>query len=193
MIYNSNAAEDYKNILQYINEYTKGFGAQNVQVDPTRLTQVCLNIRSQFPHVDGIDNASAFKKVANFVAHFIHLKPIKSSISALGGAGHSDINAVVAFDIAILCLQHSHIRQKSGALTAINRGIYISDHSYHDIIEALSAPNICPTQHYQILAVLFEQIVYKTNPQCQYSPEPSTLGYYIKPHSVTESDDMSSA
>lgn len=184
MIYASNPIDDYNNILQYINEYTKAFGVNIVQIDTAALIKVCFEIRNAFPHVDGIESASVFKKAAYFVAHFIKAKPIRAEIMAVGGAAKSDINAVISFDIALAILQNSKILQSDGGTKSVDQPIYISDHSYTDIIEALSSEHFCPTYHYQLLAVLFEQLVYKTNRHCEYLPKPER-GYYPTVHSVT--------
>lgn len=193
MIYNENPLIDYDNILHYINEYTKSFGVQDVQVETKDLLALCSSIRTKFPHVDGIEKASAFKKVANFVAHFIQISPIKTAIAATAGnaSEKSDINAVVAFDIAIACLEKSSIELGPENIKKIDQPIYISDHSYKDIIEALSTSDICPEKHYQLLAVFFEQIVYKTNRHCEYPPKNSGPTYYGEPFSPNYGDEMS--
>lgn len=202
MIYNQRPEQDYNNILRYIDDFTSIFVDQLsidfIQIDTSSLAVVCSGIRQRFPHIDGFENASAFKKVAYFVAHFMWRKPIRTKFSVIDGISEerADINAVVAFDIAITCLQGSKIVKKDGTTKAIDKPIYLSDHSYKDIIEALSVGEICPEHHYHILAVFFEQLVYKTNPECQYSPDnPAEDGspqasYYATSHSVTDGDDM---
>ena len=137
MIYANSPIDDYNNILQYINSYTKAFGVNAVQIDTDALLKVCFEIRNAFPHVDGIESASVFKKAAYFVAHFIKARLIRAEIMAVGGAAKSDINAVISFDIAIFTLQNSRIIQLDGNTKSVDKQIYISDHSYTDIIEAL--------------------------------------------------------
>lgn len=202
MIYNQRAEQDYNNILRYIDDFTSSFRDQLsidfIQIDTSALTAVCSGIRQKFPHIDGFENASAFKKVAYFVAHFMSRRPIRTKFSIIDGISEekADINAVVAFDIAIACLEGSKIVKKDGTTQTIEKNIYLSDHSYKDIIEALSVGEICPKHHYHILTVFFEQLVYKTNPECQYSPDnPAADGshqtsYYGTPFSVTDGDDL---
>ena len=79
-----------------------------------------------------------------------------------------DSNAVIAFDIAITCLNSSTIANKDGEDKALSNPIYISDHSYWDIIQVLSK-GITPQLHFHIISVYLEQLVYKCNPELEYS------------------------
>jgi len=193
MIYNKQLESDYINILQYIDKYTKELGAEDVQIDTEQLAQICGEIRQNFPHADGLAKASAFKKVANFVSHFLAYKPIKTTIRTIEDVSpeKADINAIVAFDIAIMCLENSKIVKEGGREIAVDRPIYISGHSYRDVIEALSVSTISPKHHYQILAVFFEQLVYKTNSHCEYKEHPTLETPYGEPFGVAGGDEMS--
>ena len=170
MIYTENPAIDRNNILRYIDDFFDANEMESVQVDTPEVYQVCVRMRSRFPHVDGISKASVFKKIANFVAHFLEIKPIKTLYpgNTIDGLSSYDINAVIALDIAVTCLHNSTIKQANGDVKTIKNPIYISNHSYADIIEALSFDHINQEMHYHLLAVFFEQITYKTNRDCEY-------------------------
>lgn len=193
IIYNKQIEQDYLNILQYCNEVTKALGAEDVPINTEELAQICIDIRQNFPHTDGLAKASAFKKVANFVSHFLAYRPIKAAIRAISDVSleKADINAVVAFDIAIGCLQHSKIVKGAEVELVVDQPLYVSGHSYRDIIEALSVTTVSPKNHYQLLAVFFEQLVYKTNGHCEYKETPSLSTPYSKPFDASGGDDLS--
>lgn len=192
LIYNSSAVKDYNNILRYIDDFTKEIGVSDVQIDIEELVTLCQEIRQDFPHTDGLNQASVFKKVANFVAHFLHYRPIKSVVPVIHGVDpdRADVNAIVAFDIAIACLEKSKIVKSAEVEIEVDRPIYVSGHSYRDIIEALSVTEVSPKQHYQLLAVFFEQLVYKTNSHCEYKDSADAPTPYGTPFSVTDGDGM---
>lgn len=179
MLYTQNPTEDRNNIINHINAFVGANGCNEIQVDSQEVSAVCLRMRRDFPHVDGIEKASAFKKVANFVAHFMELRPIKSALDIpIDGIGVDyDINAVIAFDIAIASLEGSTIKFDDDSEKVVSNKIYVSDHSYADIIYALSDGDVKHKSHFHMLAVLFEQIVYKTNRHCEYKVT-KDVGYY---------------
>jgi hypothetical protein len=184
LLYTKNAVDDRNNVINHIAEFIGANDGHDIQVDSQEVLSVCVRMRRDFPHVDGMEKASAFKKVANFVAHFLELRPVKSSMDIpIEGIGTDyDINAVIALDIAIASLQGSIIKFDNGTKKTVDKPIYISDHSYADIIHALSEPNITQKTYFHILAVLFEQIVYKTNGHCEYKGQVNAQedgpGYY---------------
>lgn len=195
MIYTGDPIQDQNHIAQYINEYTKTLQVSDVQIDTKALREACFGMIAKFPHADGIDKASAFKKMGNFIAHFIFQSPIRSSFPTLviAGAPEYNPNAVVAFEIALYCLENSKIVQSNGEIKALSKPIYISDHSYGDIIDALSSEDISPKHHYKLITVLLEQIVYKTNGHCEYkptNPTGSSPGLYTEPYPASSGDDM---
>lgn len=171
MIYTESPITDWNNIVQHIDCFTTNVGQTGVLVDSEVLRYLCTKMRENFPHTDGIDKASTFKKAASFMAHFLEMKPIKSEpTTRIPGLSSYDLNAVVALDIAIICIEKSSILQKDGAPLIISNPIYISDHSYVDMIEALSSEYIIHKTHFHLLHVLLEQITYKTNSHCEYKP-----------------------
>ena len=171
MIYNESINEDLINIFQYINDFTKELSVEDVQIDTEECLQIVVNYRKKFPYVEGIEKSSVFKKVANFICFFLSKRPIKTSFpdSATKKLSKYDPNAIIAFDIAITCLEGSTIFSENGKDKVISKQINISDHSYYDILDALSSVEIKPQTHFKILAVFFEQLTYKCNPKCQYN------------------------
>lgn len=170
MIYNETIHDDLKNIYHYINHFTKELGVEKVQIDTDECFQVVINYRKKFPYVDGIEESSTFKKVSNFVCFFLSKRPIKTVFpdSATKELSKYDPNAIIAFDIAIACLEGSTITLEDGGDRLISANITLSDHSYYDILDALSSIDINPKNHFKLLAVFFEQLTYKCNPDCEY-------------------------
>lgn len=195
MIYTKDIHQDRDNIIRHIDDFFRALGVSGMHLDSSEVLSVCIRMRSKFPYKGGIDKASVFKKAANFVSHFLELKPIKSQLPngyKIGDMIDFDINAVIALDIAIICLTDSSITQSNGNVVTINEPIYISDHSYADIIEALSNPDMKQETHYDLIRVLLEQITYKTNPHCEYKPSTtqSKKGFYTEPFNLWK-DEMS--
>ena len=191
MLYTERPLTDVINILQYIDKFTLSIGFEDIQINSSQVVEVCVKMRQKFPHLDGLEQSSTFKKVANFVAWFIALSPVKSEFPAnsiTGLAGKYNPNAVIAFDIAITCLENSTIHSITGD-RIVSNPLYVSDHSYADIICALSQADLKPDTHYHLLAVFFEQLTYKSNPQCEYGRLNSSQNHYY-PTAALHMDDM---
>ena len=173
VLYNKDQYTDLVFLLTYIDEFTAGIGETSVEVDPDVCASVLTMMRNDFPHVDGIDRASAFKKMAYFMTFFIGERPMiqpKFSVNNVSPeifkiSNHA--NAMVALQIAIDSLEGAEIIREDGSKKVLKGRIQLSEHSYIDMIDALN--NISPVNHYKILAVLLEQLAYKTNSDCQYT------------------------
>lgn len=171
MLYNKNQLQDIVYVLKYINDLTKELGmSEGALIDADAVFRIVEGCRQEFPHIDGIDQASAFKLVANFVCYFVAERPIKSSFPAtvIGeklAKVENHQNAIVAFSLARTALHGAKIFRNDKTFDVKNP-IKISAHSYGDIVEALTG--ITPNGHFKLVTVLFEQLVYKTNPECQY-------------------------
>ena len=170
ILYNDNITADMLNLLAYINDFTKGLGETQVQVDIAVCRSIILGMRQDFPHVDGLESASAFKKVANFAVFFIGDRPIQSPFSTDNIGKLAKIsnhqNVIVALHLAIDSLHGAVINTKDGKSMELKNRIQLSKHSYCDIVDALHAAT--PATHFKMLAVLFEQMAYKVNESCQY-------------------------
>ena len=173
MIYNANPIIDKVLLLTQIDNLTEAFGAKDVVVDISALDSVVGNYQKKFPHKDGVENASVFKKVAYFLCHFVSMRPLVNPFPV--SAVEDDIaqidnhqNAIVAYSIASQIIRNSLIRKPDGDIHIANP-IWLSRHSYVDLIDALS--NLSPPTHFKCVSVLFEQLTYKSNPRCQYDHE----------------------
>lgn len=168
ILYNVDPMQDTINVLKFINDFTKGLGASQTVLDTAIIEEVIQSIRTNFPHEGGIEKASAFKQIAFFMCQFIEARPILDPfpieiVQRLARVENHQ-NAIIAFAIAEEALHCSKIERKDGLLDIKTRIAY-SKHSYVDIIEALSS---ITREHYQLVSVLLEQLVYKSNPKCQY-------------------------
>lgn len=195
MIYQDNDTEGLIFLLHHIDGFAR---AKNItlHIDTEILLHICYTIRTQLPCINGVDKASVFKKVSFFVSTFIEKEPIKTKSSGeiLGNdLANMDINAVIAFDIAISLLKGAKIHREDGECV-ISENIFLSNHSYIDIIDALSTKGngrVSAASHFKLLSVFFEQLVYKTNPSIQYceiSKKP--ILYNGNPHSCSDGDDI---
>lgn len=170
LLYNNDDLEDVIHVLEFMDSYTYTIGIVEVEIDLNTIDRIVKSCKQDFPHIGGIGNASAFKQVANFVCHFVAERPIVRPFSAaIVGNDMSKIdnhqNAMLAFALAEESLNNSDIMRKDGRKTVVTP-IQYSRHSYVDIIEAFS--NLSPSVHFKLVTVLFEQLVYKSNPGCQY-------------------------
>jgi hypothetical protein len=165
---NANAAS----IVVYINYFAKGFVEKPLQIDLDALTQVAAALqRPDFPHVDGIDKASPFKKAANFFVWFVSLKPIISAFPAetigddLNGIANHQ-NVMFAWDFAVSCLEGAKMYKSDGAVAELKNRIQVSHHFYRDMVEAFAAAT--HVHHFKVASLLFEQLAYKANPGVSY-------------------------
>ncbi|MGJ7570873.1 hypothetical protein ACSFBX_10085 [Variovorax sp. RB2P76] len=175
LIYNDDDLMDAVTVLQYVDSYTAGIGVKNVIIDSGVVFSVVSGCKLDFPHIDGIEKASTFKKVANFICFFISQRPLRDPFPAsVVGERLAKVdnhqNAIIAFALAMDALERSvvHKKQPSGEIEPfqITSRIEVSPHSYRDIVEALATAT--PATHFKLVTVLLEQLVYKTNPNCQY-------------------------
>lgn len=187
LIYNDEPYEDVINILSFINAWTKKLGILDVAIDSDRIEEIVdkYHHTEEFPHNGGVNEASAFKQVAFFVCHFVAGRPLVESFDKkiVGELAEIDNhqNAMVAFEIAIQSLFHSNVIRPSktpggeSIILTIDKPIFYSKHSYIDIVETLSS--ITPA-NFKLVSILFEQLVYKTNPHVQYS-NPTKSGWGV--------------
>lgn len=143
--------------------------AVSVNLDEARLAEVCIGIRKNFPYPGGYEQASVFKMVAYFVAHFMFRSPIQSFVNPgiTGNVTLKGLNASLALDIARICLENSSIK-KRGTLCPVTQPIRMSVHTRNEFVAMLADDDVRPVTHFSTLALLFEQMVYKTNPTLEY-------------------------
>ena len=176
-LYSGDPNQDLVNILSFINEYTKKAGILTVGIDEDKVRAVIqiINNEKEFPCVNGLSNASIFKKVAYFVCCFSAYQPLVNKFpEAIIGEDLYRIsnhqNAMLAFFIAEHCLLNAKIFKASDVGVdlpcSLSNSIEYSKHSLIDIIEAIADSG---TSHFKLMTIFFEQLAYKTNPHCQYS------------------------
>ena len=175
MIYlnNGDYRGDAARVLTFIAQFYDGVGQRSIDVDADQLFSLLRGMYADFPYPGGEDGASAFKKVANFVVYFTAGNPVRTALppEILGDLPTSVTpiarsNAVLALLIAIASLHGATIKWESGAEHTLVKKIELSRHSFVDIADALT--NATPVTSFKLVAVLFEQMAYKTNPDCQY-------------------------
>lgn len=162
---------DVANILTFITSYFAQFGVESPSVDAQAIDSVVRGMRRDFPHSAGVEQASPFKKAANFACWFVVQKPVRTQLPSdyLGGE-LSDIkytNAVLALSIAMEALHGATLKWScDGSEHVLENEITLSKHSFVDIVEALAEGS--PLTHFKLVSVLLEQMAYKTNLDCQY-------------------------
>jgi len=172
LLYGNDVNADLRNVLLYMNGFATGAGVSGtLDVDLTKLGSVLRGIRLDFPHRDGLEKASVFKKVANFIANFVAERPIVSPFP-IGSLAPEILeipnhqNAVVAFELGIEAL-HLATVNRSDRDVILDKRICVSPHSLADIIEALC--EVTPNLHFKLVSVLLEQLAYRANPQASYA------------------------
>ena len=170
ILYNNDPTADIIALLAHINEFTKGLGIEKPSIHPEVCMGIFQGMRQDFPYKEGVEKSSAFKQVANFLTYFVANKPMPNPFPA-GVIGDklasisNHQNAIVGFQIAVDSLQGAIIK-KDGEVRRLEKRIELSQHSYVDIIDALSEAT--PSMHFKLVTVLLEQLAYKSNPGCQY-------------------------
>ena len=155
---------DLLHVLQFINDYSKTIGIKNLSIDTQRISGIING--AVFDGDYTAEKASPFKKLAAFVAYFVATKPILSPLPLEKFQNiENHQNAIFALEIAIDSLHGSKIHRSDGEFTLENR-IELSDHSYIDIIDAISY--ITPQNGKKLVAVLLEQMCYRKNALCEY-------------------------
>ena len=164
--------QDIATVLTFITGYCAQFRVPDHQIDVQKVREIVHGMRHDFPHDGGVEPASPFKKAANFVCYFVAARPVATPLP--GDVADPDllridnyINALLALTIAIESLDGATVTwQCDGSEHVLRHRIRLSRHSLVDIVDALSTAT--PVSAFKLVSVLLEQMVYKTNPDCQY-------------------------
>lgn len=162
-------------IAQYVDKFAKGLGLTSLQIDPDRLLGIAGAMTSNsFPHRDGISKASPFKKAANLFVWFVAEKPIIEELpSSIIGEDLASIqnhqNVLFAYNLCIDCLENSTLYKCDGSQALLANRICVSYHFLRDFVEAFSAA--VPEHDFKKVALLFEQLAYKTNIGAAYEED----------------------
>lgn len=172
-IFTNNSIDDYNQILVLINEFSIAM-ERPIAIDLNKLEAIIKGVYRDFPCKDGIENASIFKKAANFLCYFISERPIPNEFNKgdildelIGFNNHQ--NVILGLYIVSSALKCAVINKTDGSgPILVKNSIKLSTHSYIDIVEVLSK-NHSPSTSFQYITILLEQLVYKENPGAQYS------------------------
>src|SRR2546425_5368990 len=90
ILYSGDLREDVINLSEYIEDFYKGVGASQVDINLNALLGVVGSITQKFPSPIGSDQASPFKKVAAFT-----MSPVVSKPASRGRikTGHFEVRA----------------------------------------------------------------------------------------------------
>ncbi|VAX06105.1 hypothetical protein MNBD_GAMMA26-924 [hydrothermal vent metagenome] len=174
-LFNDDPRTDLLNLLAFLDQFARDYGIHPIEVDDHAVDLVVKNMRYDFPCKDGIEGSSIFKKAASFALHFVNERPIANPLSV--DVFSSDLvktpnhqNGLFAVVIACEGMHRASIRRHDGSIIVIENPIEVSQHSFVDIVDAVTS-----TSHvvgFKLLTILFEQLAYKTNPDCQYPTKP---------------------
>lgn len=158
-------------IAVFMDSFAQGMGIEKLQIDLDALTHVAAALqRPDFPHADGVEKASPFKKAANFFVWFIAHKPIISELPTVIVGDLNTIpnhqNAIFAYHLAVSCLLGAKIHYADGTVKVLTNPIKVSFHFFRDLVEAFSAAS--HVHHFKVASLLFEQLSYKANPDTAY-------------------------
>lgn len=171
MLYNENQDIDILNILEHLEAYGTALGLEEIPINSQKLLAVCRCIREDFPCVNGLEKSSIFKRAAVFVACFVEISPIEDDAFKDTDLNENlrskNANAIIALDIAFKFMSLAKVTRSDDKIFFINNGITLSFHSYFDFLDMLSK-DITLKDHFMVLSLLFEQVIYKTHPDMQY-------------------------
>lgn len=174
LYFNESVNDDLACILVFLEGVGFNNNSKKMAIDVGKLRSILNGIRQDFPHKDGMEKASIFKKAATFMVYFISEKPIQSDITGIQDIPEdisvfpNHINTLIAIFIAFASLHGASIHKADGEEKKLANKIAISKHSFIDLVEAFSTAT--PSTHFKMAAVLLEQLAYKSNPDCQYLP-----------------------
>jgi len=158
-------------IAVYVDAFAQSMGLTALNVNSQAFSQVAAALsRPDFPHADGIAKASPFKKAANFFVWFVAAKPILDEmptelITPELKRIPNHQNVIFAYHMALDCLHGAELR-KNGHTVVLKNKIKVSNHFFHDFVDAYSAAT--PISDFKPACLLFEQMAYKANPGISY-------------------------
>jgi len=158
-------------IAVYVDSFAKNLGITQLNVDLPAFRSVAAALtRPDFPHKDGVEKASPFKKAANFFVWFVASRPILDElpdtiITPELKSIQNHQNVIFAYHMAVDCLHGAEL-QKNGQTVSLTNKIKVSLHFFHDFVEAFSTAT--PQTDFKPVSLLFEQMAYKANPTAPY-------------------------
>lgn len=165
MIFSDDETTDYFEIMTLIDSFAEASGAK-ITVNRDKLSYIITRIHAEFPCINGAENANVFKKSAAFLCEFVGEQIVENFECKMSVKLKKIINhgsAIIAFHIVTTMLNNATVQNGK---KSIKNPIELSKHSYIDIIDALH--DITLYGSFRLVAVLLEQLVYKSNPDLQY-------------------------
>ena len=152
------------------------FGLKNVKMDRIAFSRLVHKLNSVkepdgFPHEDGFEKSSVFKKAAYFFTLFVAHKPlvkvtgVENIHEDIWKSGEQWLNIYFAYLLVKISLTGVSYQNRHGEVTLENQ-IVVSEHTRSDIIEAYSQTMI--SDFFQITCLLIEQMCYKVNNSAAY-------------------------
>ena len=139
----TSTVDNLNSMAVYVNSFAKALGIKELNVNPAAFYSVAAALaRPDFPHLDGLDKASPFKKAANFFVWFVASKPILDDLpEAIITPDLKSIpnhqNVVFAYHLAIDCLCGAYLH-KAGKTVVLKNKIKVSRHFFRDFVETYS-------------------------------------------------------
>lgn len=166
MIFTKNAKTDFLAIMTLIDAFSEANHAK-VSVNEDALFALTHRIHIDFPCKNGLENANVFKKASAFLCEFVGEQMINSlDCEKLS----DDITKIKKYESALIGF-YIVTSFLSGATVNKNKIIFnsieLSSHSYADIVDSMTSITLLTS--FKLVAVLLEQLVYKTNPGLQYN------------------------
>jgi len=160
MVFTGNVDIDYMSVVSLIDSFAKKNDSP-INYDQQKIFTILQYLDNEFC-MNGNKNSNIFKKASSFLCNFIAERPVDGfeiSNKKLKKINNYR-NAVIGFHIVCTFIKGATV----GNDGIIENPIELSEHSYIDIIDALSqVTNI----HFNTITVLLEQLIYKSNPQLQ--------------------------
>lgn len=161
----------------YLDKWAAGCGAQKIIVDQNRLHELVAEMQfavDNFPHKDGFDAASPFKKAGYFFVSFIAISPIvglkfEPNLNANSQRieySSRQWNVMVAYALVVDFLINATIQRTDGVSLKLTNRIKVSHHFYSETIEAFR--DATPQTHYKVASLFFESLAYRVNPDVSY-------------------------
>ena len=81
-LYHNDMWVDTINMVAFINEFTRESGREDVDISVPKIQGILAGMRMDFPHFEGQDKASPYKKAANFICYFNAERPLANPFPA---------------------------------------------------------------------------------------------------------------
>jgi hypothetical protein len=166
-LFSGDINKDKHDLLEAIDGYAETIGLLSVEVDEIAIEKVIQSC-SAMPWPNGFEQSSAFKKVGVIATSFAYYSPIvtpfpKEKFGVL--ADHQ--NAIFAYEISKRVLWMATVSCPYRGKIILEKKIFTSQHFWREFVSTLSGCN--PMNHFACISLLFEALVYRSNPEACYT------------------------